>query len=275
MAENFDGRGLTASPDRCRDERGGNSVVEYQLPKLIARVRFPSPAPLVFLFVLFIAGCATTEYPGVGGAGPNAAPPVKKQEGVYHKVARGQTLYRIARVYGVAVEDIIKSNNIPNAAAIEVGQLVLIPGAKELRDIKDIAARTPDENKEEFAWPLKGRIIRYFSGSTSLTTGDRRGEDISRGLDIEAAEGDAVRASREGKVVLSDYMAGYGQTIMVDHGDGFVSVYAQNRRLLAKNGDHVYKGEAIAEVGRRGRKSYLHFEVRKGTEATNPLYYLP
>ena len=251
------------------ERRGDNSVVEYLLPKQIARVRFPFPAPLFFLFVLFIAGCATTEYPGVPGAGPNAVPPpvVKKQEGVYHKVARGQTLYRIARVYGATVEDIIKSNNIPNAAAIEVGQLVLIPGAKELRDIKDIAARTPDENKEEFAWPLKGKIIRYFN--------NHRGEDISHGVDIETNEGDVVKASREGKVVLSDHMPGYDQTIMVDHGDGFVSVYAQNRKLLVKNGDHVYKGDPIAEVGRRGRKSYLHFEVRKGVEATNPLYYLP
>ena len=260
------------------ERRGDNSVVEYLLPKQIARVRFPFPAPIFLFFVLFMAGCATTEYPGVPGAGPNAVPPppvvVKKPEGVYHKVAKGQTLYRIAKAYGVTVEDIIKSNNIPNAAAIEVDQLVLVPGAKEVKDIS--AVRTPDENKEEFAWPLKGKVIRYFNGSTSPTTGDRRGGDVvSRGVDIEANEGDAVKASREGRVVMSDYMAGYGQTIMVDHGDGFISVYAQNRKLLAKNGDHVYKGDPIAEVGRQGRKSYLHFEVRKGSEATNPLYYLP
>ncbi len=217
---------------------------------------------ILFLgLIIFIAGCATTEYPGLPGAGPAAS--VKKQEGAYHKVVKGQTLWRIARAYGVPVEDIIHGNNIPNAAAIEVGQLIFIPGAK---GAKDIPERTPDENKEEFAWPLKGKIIRYF---------DRGAQSISRGLDIEANEGDTVKASREGKVVMLGTMTGYGQTIMVDHGDGFISVYAQNRKFLVQLGDHVYKSEAIAETGRRGRKSFCHFEIRKGGDAVNPLYYLP
>ena len=242
-------------------------MVEYLLPKQIARVRFPSPAPFFLLFVLFIAGCATTEYPSsVPGPGPAAVPSEeKKPEGIYHKVVKGQTLFRIAKTYGVEVEDIIKSNNIPNAAEIEVGQLVLIPGAKE---VKDIAERAPDEKRDEFAWPLKGKIIRYFNDH-------RAGDTVSRGVDIEVNEGDVVKAAREGKVVMADYLTGYDQTIMLDHGDGFVSVYAQNRKILAKTGDHVYKGDPIAEVGRRSGKSYLHFEVRKGSEATNPLYYLP
>lgn len=238
-------------------------MVEYLLPKQIARVRFPSPAPIILFFVLCISGCATTEYPVPGGTAlPTPAP--KKPDGVYHKVLKGQTVYRIAKTYGVAVEDIIKSNNIPNAAAIEVNQLILIPGATEVRELSE---RSPDEKRDEFAWPLKGKIIRYFN--------DRRGDAFNRGVDIEANEGDIVKASREGRVVMSDYLAGYGQTMMVDHGDGFISVYAQNRKLLAKSGDHVYKGSAIAEVGMQGRRSYLHFEVRKGSEATNPLYYLP
>jgi lipoprotein NlpD len=215
---------------------------------------------LTFLLsAFFISGCATTEYPGLPGAGPAAS--VKKQ-GAYHKVVKGQTLWRMARAYGVGVEDIIHANNIPNAAAIEVGQLIFIPGVK---GAKDIPERTPDENKEEFAWPLKGKIIRYFGSAQS----------ISRGLDIEANEGDTVKASREGKVVMLGYLTGYGQTIMVDHGDGFISVYAQNRKFLVQLGDHVYKAEAIAETGRRGRKSFCHFEIRKGGDAVNPLYYLP
>ncbi len=74
---------------------------------------------------------------------------------------------------------------------------------------------------------------------------------------------------------MADYMAGYGQTVMVDHGDGFISVYAQNRRLLTKAGEHVYKGDPIAEAGGVGKKNFVHFELRKGIEATNPLYYLP
>lgn len=241
---------------------GDNSVVEYQLPKLIARVRFPFPA-FILLFV-FLAGCATTEYKPLPQQPSVPEVPAKKEEGVYHKVAKGQTLWRIAKSYGVSVEDIIRSNNIPNVAAIEVGQLVFIPGVKAVLDITE---RTPDENQQEFAWPLRGKVVVYFN--------DRRGNAASRGVDIETAEGSPVKASRAGTVVMADHMAGYGQTLMIDHGDGFVTVYAQNRKLLSKLGEHVYKGDPIAESGRTGRKTFVHFELRKAGTAVNPLYYLP
>ena len=235
---------------------GGHTVVVSQLPKLKARVRFPSPA--FFLILFFISGCATT------GPGPVAVKPEAKKEGIYHKVERGQTLWRIAKAYNASLEDIIQSNNIPNAAAIEVDQLILIPGATE---VKAIPTATVDENKDEFAWPLKGKVIAYFN--------DAKGAAVNRGIDIEAQPGQAVKAVREGEVVLADHMSGYGQTVMVDHGDGFISVYAQNAKLLVKLGDHVYKGDPIAEAGQIGKDTLLHFEVRKGTSATNPLYYLP
>lgn len=242
------------------ERRGGHTVVVFQLPKLTARVRFPSPAPFFLLaIVLLIAGCATTQ------EGPrDEAKPVIKKEGVYHKVQKGQTLWRIAKAYGVPVEEVIASNNIPNAAAIEVDQLIFIPGQKEQREIPEY---TVDDNKDEFAWPLKGKVISYFNDAKGLT--------VNRGVDIEVQEGETVKAVREGKVVLADYLSGYGQAIMIDHGDGFISVYAQNDKLMVNLGDHVYKGNPIALVGRSGKRAYLHFEVRKGTQAVNPLYYLP
>jgi len=219
--------------------------------------------PLCF-FLVFMAGCATTEYRALPEA-PTPKVEVKKPEGIYHKIQKGQTLWRIAKAYGVAVEDVIQANNIPNAAAIEVGQLLLIPGAKQVKEL--ITDHTPDANKDEFTWPLRGKVLSYFN--------DRHGEGINKGVDIESNEGDVVKASREGQVVLADYLTGYNQTVMIDHGDGFVSVYAHNRKLLAKLGDHVYKGDPIAETGAMARKSFLHFEIRRGKEATNPLYYLP
>ena len=152
-----------------------------------------------------------------------------------------------------------------NAAAIEVGQLLLIPGAKQAKEMP--VEHTADANKDEFAWPIKGKTLSFFN--------DHRGEGINRGVDIEVNEGDVVKASREGQVVLADYMSGYNQTVMIDHGDGFISVYAQNRKLLVKLGDHVFKADPIAEVGSVTSKSFLHFEIRKGKEATIPLYYLP
>lgn len=222
------------------------------------------------VFILFLlSGCATTEYH------PLPDVPVTKQtakpRGVYHKVKKGETVFRIAKTYGVAVEDVISANNIPNAASIEIGQLVLIPGAGEVKDVvlvKEEGSLSPKEdlNKDEFAWPVRGKIISYYK--------DRRGEGVNKGIDIEAAEGEKVKASREGKVVLADDLSAYQYTVMIDHGDGFTTVYAKNQRLLVKVGDKVYKGDPVAEIGSEAGRSFLHFEIRKGKDATNPLFYL-
>ncbi len=280
-----------------KDPCGGHTVVVYQLPKLIARVRFPSPACIllgltersdvslskihahfsqnydkhgdflkkaILVLLVFCGGCAT-EYKALPDISTTTTITTPSKQGVYHKVSKGETLWRIAKFYSVPVDDIIQSNHIPNIAAIEVNQLIFIPGATEAQEIP--AARTADEKSNEFAWPVKGRLISFYN--------DRKGEALNRGIDIEAAEGDMVKASREGTVVMARYMAGYGHTIMVNHGDGFISVYAQNRRLLSKIGDQVYKGDPIAEVGRLGKRNYMHFELRRGNQAVNPLHYLP
>ena len=211
----------------------------------------------------FLAGCATEEYKPMPS--PSAQTIALKKAGVYHKVTRGQTLWQIAQVYGVGMKDIIDSNSIPNGSALETGQLLFIPGVKE---VKDMAQHPVDNKKNEFIWPLKGKIVAYFDDPLGAGI-------ISRGIDIQAQAGDTVQATREGQVVLADYISGYGQTVMVDHQDGFISVYAHNGKLLVKRGEHVYKGDPIAQVGQIGSKMVEHFEIRHGSQATNPLYYLP
>ena len=165
----------------------------------------------------------------------------------------------------MSIKDIIDSNNIPNGSALEVGQLLFIPGAHE---IKDISEHTVDNNKHAFIWPLKGKVVVYFDDPIGLST-------VSHGIDIQAQSGDTIQAAREGDVVLADYLSGYGQTVMIDHKDGLISVYARNARLLVKLGQHVYKGDVIAQVGPMGNRVVEHFEIRHGGQATNPLYYLP
>jgi len=219
-------------------------------------------------FLGFLAGCATTEeYKPMPTPSVETAASLAKKEGVYHKVVRGQTVWQIAQGYGVSINDIIASNNIPNGTALEVGQLLFIPGIKSVKNISS-EEHPVDNNKTEFIWPLKGKIVVYFDDPIG-------GNTVSHGIDIQAQAGDAVQAVREGDVVLAGYMSGYGQTVMIDHKDGLISVYAHNARLLVKLGDHVYKGDAIAHVGQMGNKVVEHFEIRHGSQATNPLYYLP
>ena len=133
--------------------------------------------------------------------------------------------------------------------------------------VQEIVLSSPTDKEEDYAWPVKGKVFAFFQ--------DRQGIVVNAGIDVKVVEGEIVRAARAGRVVMADRLAGYGQAVILDHGDGFFTVYAHNARLMARLGDRVLKGEKIAQVAREGDLAYLHFEVRKGSKATNPLYYLP
>ena len=212
-------------------------------------------------FALFISGCATA---------PKVQPPVvpsvviERPQGIYHKVSKQESLWRIAKTYTVSLDDIVKYNHIPNAAVIEENQLLFIPGAKE---VLKVVLDKPDGKPDEFAWPLKGRVISYFN--------DIKGQSVNKGIDIAGAQGDRVTASRDGQVVFADYLSGYGYTAIIDHHDGFYSVYSRQSDLMVKSGEDIKKGAAIGQVAKSGRFAFLHFEIRKINEPNNPLYFLP
>lgn len=193
--------------------------------------------------------------------------PGTTQRGVYHKVQKGETFWRIAKAYQVDIDDIVRSNNIPNVARIEENQLIFIPRAERVVPIpKEASSVSPEAAGDEFGWPLRGQIAHHF--------GERR-SCFSRGIGIEAAEGQPVKASRQGKVVFADYLSGYAYTVILDHFDGYHSVYSLNSRLLVKLGDTVAKGEQIALTGQKGNSTFLYFEIRRNSRVENPLYYLP
>ena len=215
---------------------------------------------LFSVLVVFNAGCVTLEtqeeisirdFPEI------------KRKGVYHKVKKGETLWRIAKTYNVPIKDIIRANNIPKTAKIEKNQLVFIPGVDTVKEIfLDV-----DKAQNEFIWPIKGKVIRYFH--------HRQGGRVNKGIDIRAQEGDMVKAARTGRVVFADYLSGYGYTVILDHLDGLYSIYAKNSKLLVKLGELVLRNGDIAQVGRSSNLAYLHFQIRKKSIEDNPLYYLP
>jgi len=210
----------------------------------------------VSLAVMF-SGCARIE------TLPSEDITLPERKGVYHKVLTGQTIWKIAKAYNIPIEEIIQSNRIPNVAQVEENQLILIPGAESTIDIpseKDLASN-------EFVWPLRGTILSYF--------GTQNNAKFNSGIDIASKEGENVTAARPGKIVFADYLNGYAYTVIIDHADGYFTVYAQNSMLLVKTGDQVFKNTPIAKVGRKGQLAFLHFEVRKNGDADNPLYYLP
>ena len=208
----------------------------------------------------FIAGCVSIpeETPSI------VFPP---KEGIYHKVRTNETIWRISKMYNVTIEDIIRSNNIPNVAHIEKNQLLFIPGTSSQQGVREQTPEKTEVFSVGFEWPLKGNIISYF--------GERRGLGVNQGVDIEAAAGDDVHAAQEGRVVVSDYVAGMGHTVILEHQENLYTVYTNNAVLLVKTGNAVKKGTPIAKVGKNGKLAFLHFEVRKNAVADNPLYYLP
>lgn len=212
---------------------------------------------LSLITLVFLAGCATMPYP------PGEVEKISTP-GIYHEVGRGQTLWHISRIYDIKIEDIIKANRLPDASKIEVDQLIFIPEARE------DATYDTSKKSQSFIWPARGTVVSYFGSMKNMAK--------NKGIDMETREGANVLASRSGKVTFaSDRLKGYGKTIIIDHLDGFETVYAHNRNNLVKVGQRVNKGDVIAKSGKTGRakRSTLHFEIRRKHRPQNPFYYLP
>ena len=129
------------------------------------------------------------------------------------------------------------------------------------------APQVPEKGR--FQWPLKGPVVRNF-GSTGGT--------LSKGIEIYSPVGSAVHSAGAGRVIYSsDGVAGYGNLIIIRHGDGFFSVYGFNKKNLVPVGTFVSRGQRIALSGYPpgGGSPRLHFEIRNGKEAVNPIFYLP
>lgn len=221
---------------------------------------FLLPTAYCLLFTVFISGCVSVRQEKQYGF---IEFPEPEQKGIYHKVKKGETLWRIARAYDVSMSDLININNIPNVAHVEENQLIFIPGRDSVREV----AAGKDNGQDDFMWPVRGKILRYFH--------ERQGDSLNKGLDIAIQEGTRVKAARSGQVIFADYLSGYGYMVILEHTDGFYTIYAQNVKLFVKLGDRVSRSEEIAQAGGSGDLAYAHFEIRRNSVEDNPLYYLP
>jgi murein DD-endopeptidase MepM/ murein hydrolase activator NlpD len=127
-----------------------------------------------------------------------------------------------------------------------------------------------------FIWPISEsspQITSYFGEHRRRPRGRQRHE----GIDIKAALGTPIVSVEKGRVIYSGRLSGYGKTVIVEHPNGYKSLYAHNQVNLVRKGQRVDRGDRIAKVGRTGRVTgaHLHFEVRRGKKPVNPLSYLP
>jgi septal ring factor EnvC (AmiA/AmiB activator) len=161
------------------------------------------------------------------------------------------------------------------AAALGKDEKALASLIEKLRDVfadipKQLSGAEPFASQRgRLAWPVPGRIARGF-GAT-----DESGRRSS-GLLIASKSGTAVHAVSHGRIVFADWLRGYGLMIIVDHGDGYLSLYGCNEPLLKDVGDWVNAGETIATSGASGGQKTpgLYFEVRAKGQPVDPKAWL-
>ena len=228
--------------------------------RLAARARASRLAPALAAAALLAAACASLS------------------DAPVHVVRPGENLYRISLHYGVSVAALARANGLGDADALEIGQRLSIPGARQgppdAALLPPVAALPPGgldaaEYGLAFGWPLRGAVSSSFGS---------RGFGRHEGIDIPAPMGTVVLAAESGRVVHSEGRLGdYGLVVIVKHAGRYATVYAHNRRNLVRRGDFVEKGQPIAQVGDSGNASapHLHFEIRREARPQNPLAYLP
>ena len=141
-----------------------------------------------------------------------------------------------------------------------------------LGELEAVAAAAPPEPRMPFA-DAQGTLVMPVVGTLKNRYGARRNADIRwRGWLIAADEGEPVRAVHGGDIIYADWLRGQGLLMVVDHGEGWLSLYAQNHSLLRGVGDRVSAGDIIAKAGASGgsETSGLYFEIRHRGEPVNP-----
>jgi len=229
----------------------------------------------------------------------------------FYAVKQGDTLYSIALEHGADYREVAQWNALDDPTKIRVGQVLRVKPAEarpgvvvgsargagrvESRSIdsapqaqgdggaktepkalrlpyskENAAIASREEPRAEgegvdFVWPVKGKVLAGFA------------EPRSKGIDIEGKIGDPVVAAAAGRVTyIGSGIPGLGKLVVIKHDNGFITVYAHNKDILVKEQQAVARGQKIAELGNTDAdRPKLHFQIRKGSAAVDPMRYLP
>ena len=224
-----------------------------------------------------------------------------------HVVAPGETLNSIARLYGKSVMVLARTNNLAPDTMVRVGQRIVIPDVKSTPRVE---ARKPEPHPPQparrevasqesphsawkatpvepppaektttksaepvgslpgFRWPVHGRVIARFGESPN---------GQNDGIDVAVPQGTPVKAADDGVVAYAgNELKGYGNLVLIRHGNGYVTAYAHASEILVKRGETVKRGQVIAKSGETGnvKAPELHFEIRKGATPVDPTQFL-
>ncbi len=267
---------------------------------------------LVGLLVLeaLVAGCArhapapieekfSTRPPEPNVRTLKPAPAKNPIHGEVYRVQAGDTLYSIAWRLGLDFRQLATMNEIRDPSRIVVGQVLRVraahaqPAGSVIPKVAQSRASLPNRaapvastaaqstaaharstaqisagisaTNLQWVWPAEGRVSRAVSATGSI------------GLEIRGTRGQTIHAAGGGQVVYGGSgLRGYGQLLIIKHDERFLSAYAHNDKLLVAEGQRIERGQPIALMGDSGASEVmLHFEIRKGGKAVEPLQYLP
>lgn len=203
-------------------------------------------------------------------------------DGIRHKVTRGETIFSIGKKYGLEGSQVqvvvdYPFNEFLNDETFElvVGQHLLVPdGVKKTKATpvprKTVAANyTADAGSVSatgsFIWPASGRVTQGY-------------RFYHKAVDIASKGGGAILASDSGIVTVASWLDnyGYGNRVVIDHGNGYQTLYAHLSAVQVKVGQRVNRGDVLGQMGNTGRSTgtHLHFEIRQGGSLMNPFSYL-
>lgn len=147
-----------------------------------------------------------------------------------------------------------------------------------LKEVEEAIANIPlpsdaapfSRQKAKLPWPTRGKVIQRYGSRIA------QGKLRANGIHISTKEDQAIQAVHSGRVVFSDWIRGFGLLVIIDHGEGFMSLYGNNKSLLKETGDWIRAKETIAYATDSSGKneSGLYFEIRRNGKPTNPLKWL-
>lgn len=194
-----------------------------------------------------------------------------------HKVSAGDTVFNIAKRYGISQDNLRAWNNLPADNTISIGQVLRVKPAGSTQSApKTRAPQTiaqpagnytpPAVSNANLLWttPAYGTIVRSFGGG-------------NKGIDISGSRGQPVVAAADGQVVYSGSgLRGYGNLIILQHNQTYLTAYGHNDSLMVREGQFVKRGQQIARMGSSDSSNgvKLHFEVRENGNPVNPTRFV-
>jgi len=226
---------------------------------MIYEIVKPSTVLSVSGIVMFLlTGCASTQHSSPPAQFTKPCPPAASRVNDMQRVS--EILGSGARAGGAKLTGFAKSSASTIVSAVHIPDF----NGKESYPCP-VSASRGQSSSCGYCWPCYGTISRGF----------KRGH---KGLDILADTGSPVFAANSGNVIYSGRgLSGYGNVVIIDHGNDMATLYAHNSKNLVSPGDSVRQGQQIAQVGQTGRATapHCHFEVRQGGSAVNPRHMLP